>query len=59
VTSPREFHASYRYELRDGEWVIARYACRDAGVATHQHDERTAGMEFVGATGLGRDVQHA
>lgn len=28
-----EFHASYRYELKGSEWVIARYSCRDAGAA--------------------------
>jgi prepilin-type N-terminal cleavage/methylation domain-containing protein len=27
----REFHASYRYELRNGEWVISRYACEGTG----------------------------
>ncbi len=28
------FHASYRYELRNGsEWVIARYSCQDGGPA--------------------------
>ena len=26
-------HASYRYELRNGEWVIARYSCQDGGTA--------------------------
>ena len=28
-----QFDATYRYELRDGEWVIARYSCQDAGTA--------------------------
>ncbi|HUS43793.1 MAG TPA: prepilin-type N-terminal cleavage/methylation domain-containing protein [Ilumatobacteraceae bacterium] len=31
VTS--SFHASYRYEFRNGEWVIARYSCQDGGTA--------------------------
>lgn len=27
------YAASYRYELRDGDWYMARYTCEDAGVA--------------------------
>jgi prepilin-type N-terminal cleavage/methylation domain-containing protein len=27
------FHASYRYELRNGKWAIARYSCKDVGAA--------------------------
>ena len=29
-----QFHASYRYELKGSEWVMARYSCQDAGTAT-------------------------
>ena len=28
-----QFHASYRYELRESKWVIARYSCQDDGLA--------------------------
>ena len=58
VTS--SFHASYRYEFRNGEWVIARYSCQDGGTARRVNmTSELSALEFVVTACVGRDVQHA
>ena len=31
---PSRFDVSYRYELNEGEWIVARYSCQDGDVGT-------------------------